>query len=482
MNNIPPELLYVVCSLLNVDDILNFRLVNKLFADVGAAHMLPEVTFYMHRGDFDRLEAISLHPVFSKHVSSLTYFAETLDPKVTWREFEQGHKRRMRWNGRLRKLNLTSAQLMAEYKKYSDAVGAQDKLMEGEKDVDLLKEVLPRFPRLKALTMSAGHVFYEGCYQTRRNKPFSEFLEKGYMGSAHPEGKRPLDALLRANAHSPCALTSLRAGMVHWRFFKRSERELARIFKPLANLTTLSLSVSVDPADERIHEGNSLRKCQRVLAKGAIRNILQHMPQLESLYVEIQSLEYSYTEKGAQLSDVIEPGFHWPNLKELFLGGIVSDRTEIMNVLLLHKDRLRKLCLRDVILASTSWRKLLPDIRKNLCLEVACICGDIYGMTEYEADTQDSWDEAMDILDLEYWGLSVPEVDSDPMRDSIDVYCRQGGESYPDELPLVRFGETLSFSFERLLMAETSTQSRASCSHFIPAYPLEQLELTTTDT
>ncbi|KAI1352610.1 hypothetical protein F5Y01DRAFT_278942 [Xylaria sp. FL0043] len=439
MNSVPVEIVYAICSRLSVDDILNFRLVNKLFADVGAAYMLPEVTFYMHRDDLDRLKTISLHPIFSRHVTSLTYFAGTLDsPQVSWREFVQDHKRRMRWDGKLRKANATPTQLMAEYRRYSDAVDEQDKLMEGRRDLDLLKEVLPRFPRLKELTMSAGNLFYEKCYHTRRKKPFSEFLETGYMGGAHPEGKRQMDALLRANAHSPCALTSFRAGSFHWRFFKRSERELTRMFKPLASLTSIELCVSVDPADERVHEGNSLRKCQRVLAKGGMRSMFQHTPRLESLWVEILGLEYDTIEKGAAFRDLIAPGFHWPHLKELVLGGFAGDRTEIMNALLLHKNTLRKLCLRDVTLTSTSWRKLLPDIRRNLHLEEACICGDIYGLHEHDSDAEGSWINDPTNLPLEYWGLSVPEIDADDMRDSINMYCRQGGEKYPDEVPLSR--------------------------------------------
>ncbi|KAI0458037.1 hypothetical protein F5B21DRAFT_461070 [Xylaria acuta] len=437
MDKIPPEIIYVVCSLLDVDDILNFRLVNKLFADIGAAYMLPEVTFYMHKEEFDRLEAISLHPIFSKHVSSLTYFAETLDsPKVPWREFVRDHKSNMRWNGKLRKLNLTPGQLMAEYKKYSDAVDEQDLLMLAKKDVDLLKEVLARFPKLGALTMSAGNLFYEGRYRTLRRKPFADVLRSGYMSGIHPEGKRPLDALLLANAHSPCALTTLRAGSLHWRFFKRSERDLARMFRPLANLTSIELSVNVDPADERIQEGNSLRKCQRLLAKGAIRKILKSMPHLECLYVEILNLECDQQEKGACLKDVIELGFHWPNLKELVLGGIVGDRTDFMKVLLPHKDTLQKLCLRDVTLANTSWRRFLPDIRENLRLEEACICGDIYGQCEDEAHMHESWSNPLEPDGVEYWDLSVPEVGSHDMRQSINMYCRQGGEKYPEELPL----------------------------------------------
>ncbi|KAI0201779.1 hypothetical protein F4808DRAFT_423761 [Astrocystis sublimbata] len=441
MDRVPPELVYVVCSLLDdVDDILNFRLVSKLFADIGATYMLPEVTLYMHQDEFDRLRAISLHPIFAKHVSSLTYFAATLDsPKVSWREFVRDHKGRMKWSGRLRKLNLSPAQLMGEYKKYCDAVEIQDELMLEQKDVDVLKEVLPRFPKLETLTMSAGNYYYEGRPEKERKKPFDDVLRSGFPSGIHPEGKRPLESLLVANAHSPCALTELRAGSLHWRFFKRSERELAHMFRPLANLTTIELTISVDPADERINEGNSLRKCQRLLAKGAIRQILKSMPQLECLFFEVLNLECDQLERGACLKDVIEPGFHWPNLTELVLGGIVGDREDFMRVLIRHKDKLQKLCLRDVTLENTSWRKFLPDIRNNLNLEDACICGNIFGQAEDADDTHILFDDPLQAPGFEEWELSVPEVGAHNMRQSINMYCRQGGHKYPDEIPLCEF-------------------------------------------
>ncbi|KAI1122815.1 hypothetical protein F5Y10DRAFT_253143 [Nemania abortiva] len=442
MDKIPPEIVYVICSLLEIDDILNFRLVNKLFADIGAVYMLPDVTFYMHQEELDRLEAISLHPIFSRHVVSLTYHAEILvSPKVTWFEFLRNHKRNIRWNGTLRE---TPQRLVAEYHNYSDAVDEQDELIKKKKDALLLKEVLPRFPKLETLRMSSGHWLYGEPCRVRRKNPFAEFFKRSHMGDIYPEGKRPLDALLVANAHSPCALTTLRAGPLHWGFFKRSEQELTTMFGPLANLTSIGFAISVTSSDESMHESSSLRKCRRVLAKGNMRKILQSLPRLQCLHVEIEDLEPEEEGKGAWLRDVIEPSFRWANLKQLTLGGIATNRTELMSVLKLHKGTLRILCLRDVALASTSWRKLLPDIRKYLDLEEACICGDICGECEDDDDVQDPWSHP-----IEHWDLSVPELESDIIsredvrfrpqkrqRQSINMYCRLGGAKYPDELPL----------------------------------------------
>ncbi|KAI0405535.1 hypothetical protein F4802DRAFT_174009 [Xylaria palmicola] len=436
MDGIPPEILYLIFSHLYPGDMPDIRLVNRTFANVGAAYMLPTVSFSLCKAGLDRLEAISLHPIFSKHVLSLTYYADIFDaPLATWRDFVRAHKNNMRWNGKLRRLNLTPSQLMAEYRAYCDAFDQQDRLVEANADMELLKRVLPRFPNLDELTMSAGDHFDDSRFWRPSERPFADFLKMDFRGDAYPEGKRPLDVLLLANAHAPRPLLSFRAGALHWRFFKRSERALARMFSPLVNLTSIELSINVFPADDRIEEGDSLRHCQRALAKGRLRKILKSMPKLECLFIEILNLDSDDELRGASLGDIIEPGFRWPNLKWLFLGGISGERTEFMNFFMQHKDTLETLCLRDITLPSTSWLKFLPDIRNNLCLEEACICGDIFGTPEDEDEGPEPWD-VFDVQSFEYWHLSVPEASVSPMRHSIDVYCRRGGELYPDELPL----------------------------------------------
>ncbi|KAI0118420.1 hypothetical protein GGR51DRAFT_499494 [Nemania sp. FL0031] len=442
MDRIPAEIGYVVCSLLEIDDVLNFRLVNKLFADIGAAYMLPDVTFYMHQEELDRLEAISLHPILSKQVVSLTYYAEVLaSPKVTWYEFLRNHKRNVRWNGILRE---TPHQLIGEYKKYSDAIDNQEEFTAEERDLKLLKEILPRFPKLKTIRMSPGRWLDDEEFRVRRKNPFSELLKRSYLADIYPEGKHQFYALLMANAHSPCALTNLRAGPLHWSFFKRSERELFAMFKPLVNLTSIGFAIAVTAAGDLSPEDSSFRRCKRLLAKGSVRKILKSLPQLQSLYIEVEDIEPDVDGKGAWLKDVIEPGFRWAKLKQLTIGGIATNRMELADALMLHKDTLRTLCLRDVTLGSTSWRKFLPVLRKQLHLEEACICGDICG--ELEEDPQDPWAPRRECWELSVPGpesLSILDEDDDEwddlpkkQRQSINMYCRQGGEKYPDELPL----------------------------------------------
>ncbi|KAI1824330.1 hypothetical protein F4861DRAFT_506440 [Xylaria intraflava] len=436
MDRTPVEIFYAIASQLKCDDLVNFRLANKLFASIGATYLLPEVTFCMHQSDLRRLEAISLHPIFSKHVRTLTYCAEALhSPRLSWLHFVRDQGMEIRFPTKPSKCNLPPTQFLLEYQKYCEALTKQDQLIEARADLAVLREVLPRLPNLDTFTMSAGLLFDEGHHWTRRKSPFADFIASSLTNGIHPEGKLQLETLLMANAHVPCALKSLRAGSLHWEFFNQHEETLTRMFQPLANLTSLELSVNADPIKVGMFElhpqgaNNPLRRCRAALAKGGIRKALASLPRLQSLHVDLLSLGCDQPEKGAWLRDIIEPGFHWPDLKELMLGGFMSSRTELTNVLMIHKDTLQKLCLRNVSLASTSWRQLLPDIRNYLHLEDACICGTIHGQ-----------DENQDELDTEHWHLSMPEIRShdndDMMRNSINMYCRQSGEYYPNEIPL----------------------------------------------
>ncbi|KAI0476123.1 hypothetical protein GGR56DRAFT_456045 [Xylariaceae sp. FL0804] len=441
MDRVPPEIWHVLCTFLTVDELLNFRLVNKAFADIGAAYMLPEVTFYMHHEELDRLHEISLHPIFSKNVYSLTYFAQALDcPKVSLQEFLRDHKKDLRWDSKLRERNLNTQQLMTEYRKYEDAVERQTTIMNAKLDIAILKEVLPRFPSLRSITMSASNAFYEEKWQTQREKPLSKIMRGNRMYSVHPEGSRPLEALLVANAKAKCDLiSSLRAGELHWKFFRKSPAELSRMFRPLANLTEIELLISMESADSGVREYNATERCRKVMGKGPLRNVLKSMPHLQYLCVEINAMECEDLIKPATLRDLIEPGFRWASLEELIIGGVETDRQELMRVLTTHKDTLKRLCLRDIDLKTTSWRKLLPDIRSKMDLEDACICGEITGHAEDGEEHPDPLPEWLGDNfgpEYEFWDLSVPEFSQQDMRDSINVYCREGGRRYPDELPL----------------------------------------------
>lgn len=429
MDTFPPEILHVVCTFLDIENILRFRLVNKAFADIGAAYMLPEVSFYMFEGDFARLRAIAAHPIIAKHVHSLTYFAEVMDRElVSFDEYVRDHRRNAHDMGslasfvganRLRE-RLSLPQLQRSYREYEAIMKKQSHIVENHTDVQCLKEILPKFTSLRQATMSSGNEFYEGKPDVRKVKlsPFISFRDGDDL---QPAGKRHLNGLIAGLISSNCQLESFRAGLLDWKFFKNFTSIPDKLADTLKYLKRIDIAIDADP----LEKSNSISRCRRVMETGVVRKLLKPLEHLEVLHVTLYPVEWVDEEWPATMGDLIAPNHRWPNLRELGLGGFSTNRHDLIKFLELHKSTLRTLCLRDLTLGDTSWWQFLPEIRNKLDLQDSCICGDIVGSSEDESQ----------MVPEEYWDLSTPDVCRDRTRESINKYCC-GGDGYPDEVPL----------------------------------------------
>ncbi|KAK9422811.1 hypothetical protein SUNI508_00674 [Seiridium unicorne] len=431
MDTLSPEILHVVCSFLDIENVLRFRLVGKVFADIGAAYMLPEVSFYMFDGDFQRLRAIADHPIISKHVRSLTYFAEVMDnEKIPFSAFVRDNHRsgmdsiQSFLKGGPATEPLTALQLQKAYKDYEAVMKAQQEIIDNHTDVTCLKEVIPKFTSLRQATMSSGHEFYEGLREVHkvRGSPF-EFSPLWPGSDLEPEGKRHLNGLIAALMGSDCHLESFRAGVVDWKFFKNFTRVPDSLAEKLKFLKRIEIHIDADPKENM----SSIARCRKAMQEGILRKLLKPLQRLEALHVTLYPVEWADEEWPASLDDIIAPGHQWPHLEEVGIGGFITTRHDLIKFLELHKNTLKKLCLRDVGIGATSWWKLLPDIRNKLNLEDVCICGDIVGNSEDDSQ----------VVPNEYWDLSTPDVCRDKVRESINTYCR-GPDAYPDEVPLKR--------------------------------------------
>ncbi|KAK8036253.1 short chain dehydrogenase [Apiospora rasikravindrae] len=403
-------------SLLSIDDACNLRLVNKAWSVVAGAHILPEVTFRFHEKDLARLRLIAAHPVLAPNVKSLGYIAETYESTpISYAEFVHDIKS----NHMVKKLDpdmfahlppiITSEDFPAHYELYKQTVAAQAVLNESKADAFYYhvgwEPVLPRI-------FKKNPAYDDGCIR----KPHFE---------GDPEGVATLDVLLNAVANHEMSLLELRAGMFDWRFFEKDPGELSRLFNPFKDATYIDLSLSIDSNDNFEDITGDMEKCRACLQSGSVADILQSMPRLTDLSFSIFTINPS--KRAVSLGHVIAPGYHWPNLTTLDLDNVDCERHELWNFLLLHKDSLKSLCLKDILLTKGSWKVLLPDIRKSLLIEYPCICGSIRGFAEKADESSGA---------LEEYELGFPGVGPNDMRSSINLYCTRGGELYPDELPL----------------------------------------------
>ncbi|KAK7959184.1 uncharacterized protein PG986_004038 [Apiospora aurea] len=408
------------------------RLVSKAWSVVAGAYILPEVTFHFHEKDLARLRSIAAHPVLAPNVKSLGYIAKRYESTpVSYAEFVSDVKK----NNMVKKLDpamfahlppiVPSEEFPMQYELYKQTVAAQELLNESQADALCLQLILPKLTNLRQITMSCGNMYYQ-----RFAKKASSFKD-GCAWKPHfegnPEGVATLEVLLNAVANHNLTIPALRAGNFNWRFFEKDTGDLSRLFKPFKDATYIDLSLLIDMDEDCVDMTGDMEKCRACLQSGTIAGILQSMPRLEDLSFSIFTTESH--KRAVSLSHIITPGHHWSNLTAVMLENVDCERSELWSFLLLHKDTLKSLCLKEVLLTKGSWKVLLPDIRKSLSIQDPCICGSIRGYAENADGSSGA---------VEEYELGIPSVAPCDMRSSINCYCSQGGELYPDELPLTR--------------------------------------------
>ncbi|KAI1804567.1 hypothetical protein F4811DRAFT_274397 [Daldinia bambusicola] len=412
-----PEILCLICSYLDIEDIRRFRLCCRAFANAGACFAFRKLVFYLHPLDFEMLRHISMHPIASKNVRSLVYIGHTLElPKKSLEDFLDYYSAVRRAEIIVAQTSketppprLGNDQLLMLYKNYETAIEEQKKVLINDEDISCLKEIISRFPSLQGITMSCDFWFWPGKNKT----PFGGCLIPP-GDELEPVGCRQLDSLLSAIFQTDIKLRRLTAGTLSWQFFQKPAAELRSTLSFYTNLTRLELCIDTgeNNRDATIFDdltvGTDVPQCRRLLETGLLRDFIRSLSQLQTLYVVFNwhSEQHGYP---ARLEDIMEPKHRWEHLDSLTLGNITCERHDLMSMLRRHKSTLKELCLRDIRLRSTSWHVLLPKIRRTMDLDDACICGELYGQEE-------------DSPFPEYWDLSLPDTFEDSLRDDVNDY------------------------------------------------------------
>ncbi|KAK7953298.1 hypothetical protein PG996_014189 [Apiospora saccharicola] len=471
MDSLPPEILHLIASLLSIDDACNLRLVNKAWAAIAGAYIVPEVTFQYHEKDLARLRSIAAHPVLSRHVKSLGYIAKRYETTpIPYAEFVKDVKS----NNMCKKLDpeafahlppiIPSGELPQYYELYKQTVAAQKVLEESQADAFCLQLVLPRLTNLQQITVCSGNQYYQGFTKNMDSRKYGCIRQPLFEG--HPKGVDTLDVLLNAVASHELSVPELRAGMFNWRFFEKSPEEVTRLFKPFKEATLIDFSLCINMDDACNDVTGDMEKCRTCLQSGAVADVLQSMTRLECLSLSI--FPPGPDNRTISLNHIITPNHHWSNLTFVELDGVESERSELWCFLLLHKDTLRSLCLKEMVLTKGSWKTLLPDIRKFLFIEEPCICGTIQGNAENANGSSGA---------LEEYDLSTPDVAPSDMRSSINCYIGRGGALYPDELPLT--DEVVDKYFEthvrRVGMKSEVEDAAAMADEYLKSYRRREL-------
>lgn len=73
MDNLPLELIHIICAFLFPCDISSFRLVSKAFAKLAEPHLVRELHVMLEGKSLQNLLNISKHPSLRNYVTRITY-------------------------------------------------------------------------------------------------------------------------------------------------------------------------------------------------------------------------------------------------------------------------------------------------------------------------------------------------------------------------------------------------------------------------
>lgn len=405
IEQLPPEILHTTCSFLDDNDARLLRQTCKNITAVAGCYAFPQLTFYLHPGDFDMLRYFANHDIFAKNVRSLVYITDILRPKRVsfrkflvrvmnrdekWIETMRSRARTTTWTGTRSKLphqrpTDVKQQLRDIYDEYVEIHERQVKLLAGGEDFAVLKDVVPKFSRLRNITVSADYSFPEmkECWT-----PFQQILVPA-TDVLDPKACRQAASLLLPLVGLSPRLRSLCLGEIHWSFFDRLHDPLrfTQMAEICRNLTMLNVYID---SSKLTHNAvpNYTNDGARTVRQGDVRRLLEAMPKLESLTVGFTPTDELDATCPARLEDLVSTTTHWPYLRHLSFDTIEAPRQDLIDFFTRHSRTLRTIELRDLNLIRSSWRVFLPQMQKlaeDMFLDNILIAG--YGSGEAEEHT-----------------------------------------------------------------------------------------------
>lgn len=419
MDDLPPEILCLICEQLEHRDLPAFRLVNKTFADIGIRYLCEEVITFLHDHDFERLLGIADHDLLRKNVREVFYRAHLLDlelkPYKEWQRHAENVIRvrditKMSRGPRPR----TKAEWRAAYMTYQETHKEQSLIREHCIDAEIFARAFSDFENMEKLTVDIGYRFDPQGDHTY--SPFVDCLDT--IAEQDQNSLRELCFVVAAVCNSGRKLREFQAGSFHWSFFAIEPVIERFIETQKSTLTVLRLDMINDLDENELTTEADV--CSEFWKETkALSRFLAQFPNLQTLDVrwDGSALYETYYELfPARFEDVVEKGQVWPSLKEFAIGSVTTSESELLDFFEAHKATLKSLEFQTIDLSEgDSWRRLLPRLQKMLTLDHALIYGRLYAPTEHLHEEQ--WDIA-DARAFLY----------DEFRDVLADYMVNGGE------------------------------------------------------
>ncbi|KAL8741966.1 MAG: hypothetical protein Q9190_005490 [Brigantiaea leucoxantha] len=412
MDRLPPEILSRVCSFVSRDEIKDLRLVSRYLSNVATPQLITAIYLIFLPKSFDRMLAISRHPILSQYVTSIVYEYDTLDYYDTQVEWERHiircrevdgtlehpgpsstERERRAYNRALGKAFHKPVQKIfpafrkpafrkKAYKAYLDLFNGQENLRKQGYGFAIITDAMTRFPKLEKICMSeACAAFFPTNYS--KNAFGAGLLSPfGLDQDTRNSGQILMRSLLVSAYEAGTKLTSMRIGYPNWKLITNLDRDLWKVKEAMRDLRELFIFISrdcedFDNEDEMLSE--DIPEGQEHLDNNGLIQSLTAATQLETLAV------YIFWDEpfGPVEIKQIVGDFTWRQLKRVEFRCVEASEEDWISFFKRHSQTLREVSLEEIGLFDGSWITAF-DAMYDVCqLERVRLKGNFYTKDPY---------------------------------------------------------------------------------------------------
>ncbi|KXT07641.1 hypothetical protein AC578_10182 [Pseudocercospora eumusae] len=384
--DLPPELLPLIFDYLDKSTIYNARTTCKVLAKVGAEYILDSIHAVYKRDNLEELLEIARKPAMVKFTHTFWFQADRFGPAMTfpewdleredlkpWNEYNIYHElpldhdyetsagRRAFDNARKRfakrkKGKHSKAAIAEAYEQYKATIADQDSIVDERLDHQCFYELFAACSNLTDVAVSIGHG--TSGYIDKGRKAYKNIMMHPYGDIDYrDQGVHQFWTVVEALHHAKRQPRRFFLGDVSYRMLRHTWRDAPvdpLVENLMQNLRELRIGFSIyddEPlAGVHLHEVTALRtESNEFYRRGLLAKWLGSAQNLRVLKIRMWHTEFRAP--YARMEDALGTTT-WPKLRELGLSEFAVAEDYLVDLLLRHKDSLRRLSLSDIHLSS----------------------------------------------------------------------------------------------------------------------------------
>lgn len=374
VTELPTELIVLIMSSLEREELKAWRLTDRAFGAVATAKLFEEIHISPNSNSFDRAHQVAARDHLSKHVRSLVYhFGKLAEIYGGFESFNREYFATRR-DTTTRDPDEIGIEVLWNYTCWLEEINAQ-RTFNLRYENEELCNLCNRLPRLESVATILDEA-----------NPFGD--QEDYIGkrtgmaAMEDDGWGRFPLLFAAAVHKPLQKVSARSIQWHNLGFMEegTESEIKAIRDCLNKLKFLELGIYRSPHDFEYEFEDGSERIEYLHHVDLLDAILSQAYQLETLKLDFDELPYeSWAETCLPVSKAIFKHL-WPRLRELKLGAICAHEDELCTFLNSHRKSLKRLYIGDIELVkegdgTPSILRMFTTLHRSLDLWTCKITG-----------------------------------------------------------------------------------------------------------